>query len=238
MKASGMNRSFIWIALILISRMATAQEEADEILRSHLRVSNQELWEQIRTVAIDGRWVDENYRGYKMRMTLKQPQKIRIEGTWNQKKYIEAFDGTNAWMLAPWTKQEGIEEATPAEQVVLMHSYHIGSPLAAFQDGLQFVGYESLDGTIYNTFVAKTATAEIRFYLSRDSHQVVHKKVTATYGQETVELIFTYEKYRSYSGLNIPVAVLINGADYEREFVFDEIIVGPGASDAFFQPPQ
>lgn len=212
-------------------------QTGDQLLQKHFDKTGQEIWNQIDNLTIDGRWVDENYYGHDLKITFKAPDKLRIQGKYQKKPFIEAFNGIHAWIVAPWKNKYEIQLMKPEEAVVLQNSFSLGSPLYKYRHKLKFIGLDDFEGTVYHTFVFENDKIKKTFYLGVKDSQLYLETIELK-ANNGYKIRKTYEKYRSYQGLLIPTAVLFKGEELEKELVFDEVVIGMGASDDLFEMPK
>lgn len=211
-------------------------QSGSELLRRHFEKTGQELWDQIGTVSVDGRWVDENYYGYEIKLTYKAPEKIRIQGKYDRKTFIEAYNGLYAWIVAPWKTEYKVQLMTPEEAAILKNSFHLGSPLYPHREDLKFKGLEDFEGTVYHAFILDNDREKRTYYLGKSDHQLhVEEIELKTIGFQVVKY---YEKYQSHNGLSLPTAVWFKGENLEKELIFEEVVVGIGAGDNIFDMPE
>lgn len=213
------------------------QGNLEEILDKHFEGIGQDQWDQIDDVTIAGRWVDADYHGYGIDLLYKRPEKIRIEGGYEGRKFIEAFDGQQAWILAPWKKEYAVQPMAFMEKLILQNSFSLGSPIHKIKDEVIFNGLVDYKGTVYLTLVHEypmgKETFKRTFYLDRKTCQLQLE----TYVWQDGSLEKNYDKYRDYGPLSVPVAVQFSAEELEKELVFDEVFMGLGIKDQRFRQP-
>lgn len=231
-----MYRVFL-LTLIIFPFSITAQTDLG-ILEKHFQVVGQNQWNEVRTVSVDGKWVDEDYRAYKINVRVKRPDKVRIDGEYDGKKTIEAFDGSLAWIVAPWANQEGVNRMTEGQEIVIRNVFSLGSPLYPVREHLAFSGLMDMEGVLYNTFTLIEGNYKKIYYLDRDNHRLYYEFIENQFGNEKVSILKVIDKYKAYGPMLVPTSVLFEGLEFDREFVFDEIYLGTGANDAIFEYPE
>jgi len=212
-------------------------QNASEVLSWHFEESGQAVWDQIQSVIVDGRWVTKEYKAYTMRLTCKQPNKVRLEGFWYQKKYIEATNGKTSWIVAPWKESNTPEPMTDLEELVLTNAYNIGSPLKEYEKVLQYDSMVVFKGEKYLKFTFESAEIKKEFYLGPEDYRLYWEVIENKSGIKNLSIEKLFEKYKSYNGLLVPASVRIFSKKYEREFVFDDITLGAGAPNKIFELP-
>lgn len=208
------------------------------IMEQHFTAHGQEEWNQVRSVSVDGKWVDEDYHAYAMKLTMKRPDKIRLEGMYNGKNYAEGYNGLVAWVVAPWRDDYEVQRMDEGEEIIIRNVFSLGSPLYQAREHLEFTGLMDMEGVLYNTFTLEEGSYKKVFYLDRDNHRLYYELIENKFGTETVSVLKVIDKYKAYGPLLVPTSVIFEGLDLEREFVFDEIYLGTGANDAIFDYPE
>ncbi|VXD18505.1 hypothetical protein [Marinoscillum sp. 108] len=231
-----MVRQFFIVILVLTSQALMAQEGKD-ILRKHFKAHGQDLWKEMNSVIVDGKWVDADYHSYPMKLTYKYPGKIRLEGTYQNKRFAEATDGQLSWIIAPWKPRYEVQLMSTAEEIVIKNSFSRGSPLYPVKDHLTFLGLSDMEGILYYTYLMEEASFRRTFYIDQKDFRLYYEKIESKFDGTPISVLKTIEKYKQYNGLLVPTAVYFKGDDFERELVFDEIYVGMGANDDLFQMP-
>lgn len=228
----------LYLLMLLISPITLIAQSGMSILEKHFENYGQEEWNQVRTVSVDGKWVDADYHAYEMKVTMKRPDKIRIEGTYQGKSYVEAFDGTLAWTLAPWTKKEGAQRMSDVEELVIRSVFNLGSPLYPVREHLEFTGLMDMEGVLYNTFTLSEGSYKKIFYLDRDNHRLYYEQIENQFGSQKESVLKVIDKYKTFGPMLVPTSVIFEGLDLDREFVFDEVYLGTGANDSIFEYPE
>ncbi len=228
----------IYLLTLIMSPVSLLAQTGMGILEKHLEAYGQEEWNQVRTASVDGKWVDEDYHAYDMKLTMKQPDKIRLEGSYKGQKYVEAYDGLVAWIIAPWKDSYEVLRMDDSEELVVRNVFSFGSPLYAPREHLQFTGLMDMEGVLYNTFTLEEGNYKKVFYLDRDNHRLYYELIESKFGKETVSVLKVIDKYKVYGPMLVPTSVIFEGLGENREFVFDEVYLGTGANDAIFSYPK
>lgn len=231
-------KQLVVTAICYLVALSARAQSGDEILQKHLEKSGQSLWDQIGSAEISGQWVDEKYERYPIKLTAKAPDKIRIDGLYGGKSFIEAFNGSFGWVRAPWKKTYDPQAMNRQETLVLTNSLHLGSPLGTLIDRLVFLGLNDLEGEVYHTFAYEKGSLRRTFYLSPANHQLLFERIEFSDHSERISVLKIYEGYRNYSGLLMPTAVRLIGEGWERELVFEDVALGIGARDSLFEFPE
>lgn len=228
----------VLFVLAFIFPMFSFGQSTNGLLSAHFQKVGQDQWNEIRTIQIDGKWVDEDYHAYKMKLTAKAPDKIRLEGSYNGKNYVECFTGFYGWLIAPWKEKYEVQRMKDTDELMIRNVFSFGSPLYHVRDHLEFTGLMDMEGVLYNTFTLTEGDIQKVFYIDRHDHHLYYERIASKFGNEEASLVKIYEKYKSYGPLSLPTAVRFKGLNLEREFVFDEAVVGMGANNSLFEIPK
>lgn len=231
-----MRQSLLFLSLLLVLQVWS--QDAQSILKKHFEDYGQALWNDAQTVQIDGRQVDPDYYGCAMKLTYKAPDKIRIEGIYKNQKFAEATNGTTAWTVAPWRKKYELEAMTPAEELVINNLFTRGSPLYLYRDHLVFKGLTTFEGEMYLTFSYSDAAYHHTYYLGKEDYRLYFQQIETRFGSSTITVLKVTEKYKSHGGMLMPTAAIFESEQIQKEYIFDQIFLGMGASDTIFEKPQ
>lgn len=228
----------IYLLTLIIIPFGIQAQTGMSILEKHFESCGQEEWNQVRTITIDGKWVDDDYHAFDMKLTWKRPDKVRIEGKYEGKPYAEAYNGVVAWTIAPWRDAYEVQRMTDAEEIVVRNVFTAGSPLYEAREHLEFTGLMDMEGVLYNTFTLSEGSFKRVFYLDRDTHRLYYELIENQFGKEKVSILKVIDNYKNYGPMLVPTSVIFEGLEMNREFVFDEIYLGTGAKDSIFEYPE
>lgn len=221
----------------LLVLCAQAQDPAD-ILQKHFEAYGQEQWNEIRTVEISGKLVDDRYYGFAMKLTYKRPEKVRIAGVYENQRFVMASDGTFAWSLVPWKKPYRIDKANADEELIIRNSYTPGSPLYRYREHLHFEGLKDMEGVLYYAFSSAEEAYLKTYYLDTENFRLYYEQITPRFGSNPKTVLKVIDKYKAYGGMLIPMAVQFEGENLEWELVYDQVLLGVGANDELFTRPE
>ncbi len=205
--------------------------QAKKVLTNHLENYGQDLWSEIGTLKIEGKHVTQNYEAFPLAIFIKENQKISVEGISKEAGYTFKMNGENFWS----TNHSENEIQENLEALILAHALTIGSPLAKYQDELNYFGYEIFEGETYHTFRRTEENYNITYLLDKDNNELRYLICKIDQDQQMSALL-SFDKYKSHHGLKMPTAIAINISDDYREWVFDEIFLGIAIKDQIFQP--
>ena len=219
----------------LFLTVKTEAQNIERILNRHFEAHTQDFWDQARTVTVEGAWFTGSERTT-FTLHAKRPDKIILKGTWNSKTYIEAFDGVVAWTVAPWTGVNQPQLMLIQEQMMITHLFDYGSAIPR-DVVLEYKGKVKEDGLECHWLSEMRDDVQYDYFV--DTHKFYLRKVNRreVIGEETELLSKTYDIFKSFGGVTFPTVILIRTKKLEREFVYDDLVIGDGVSDAIFRQP-
>ncbi len=229
------------VSFLLLISLATVNalfsQSKEEILREHFTAYGQLFWEEVSTAVVDGKWTTENFTKYPIKITTKRPEKIRIEGAWGGKKFVECWNGLQGWSVTPW---EGTMELKQLDKLGILRTkslFSFGSPLYPYRDKLEFLGLENFNGELLLHFQLLEETITTDYYLGQDDFRLYWEIITLRDG-EPQTITKQFEKYKSYQGLLAPTSLRIITAGSTRELTFESMALGIGAPESLFEIPK
>lgn len=231
-----MRRLFL-SGVFFFSFLLAISQNLSTILDKHFEAHGQKLWDQVETVVIEGKWVNSSFDKFPIKIIYKSPDKLRIQGYWNEEKFVEATNGKIAWIVAPWTGTSLVKYMTPLEHLIIENSYSRGSGLKTYQNSLSLSGLEFYENELFIKLNYKDDLFERFFYLGKDDYILYWEEVKSKVGDQH-QLKKQYEKYKNFQGLLSPTAVRISTNDEEKELIFENVALGAGANNKIFEMPK
>lgn len=222
---------------LVLTVLGSSAQELERVLDNHFEVHGQDMWDQVNSVIVEGKWLTEEFHKYPMKLTYKSPNKVRWEGKWRGKRFVEATNGVAFWKIAPWQDQGKPDQMSSEDRLKLNNMYALGSPLKAFESKLQLAGLEMYEGELLIHVYYEGQFRRHDYYLGKEDFVLYWEVIESKTGR-SMTIRKQYEKYRNYHGLLAPTAVRIFGEDNEWELVFEDVMLGAGAQDGIFEMPE
>jgi len=240
-------RIFKTIAITLVLSIGISPnvllcQNIDTILEKHFKSWGQEQVSLIRSM----QFVVTEIKGLsdqrKYEVTRKRPDKIRMDGKWQEHQYIYSFDGAVYWCITPWAGSTESQDMSPTEVSKLQNSPNIDSPLLIAQkDSLEmvYIGEQTSDEEPY--LVIRVTNAEDRiidYYINPTSFQIF-KTIEKDKGNEryVYQEVF-FKNYKLINGINMPMEYELRVKGKITNVIINEIVLGLGIPNSFFKKPQ
>lgn len=230
-----MNKVYSITILLLIAFSAKSQDIGG-ILESHYTANQQSFWDQVQTVNIRGIWLKDQEKA-SFELLAKKPNKIMIRGRWQAEPYAEAFDGASGWTVAPWTGIKTPQLMLAGEQQLLQAVFAFGSPIP--RDAVvEYRGTGDAFGIPCYRLGTEIGGVSYEYFIDEEDFLLRRLDRRELMGDHTQTLTKRYDQYRKFGGVVIPTLVVVQVDNLEKEYVFDDIIVGDGISNLTFRRPE
>ncbi|WP_422360494.1 hypothetical protein [Reichenbachiella sp.] len=226
---------------LLLSPMWSHGQNLESILERHFEAIGQENLVAMRSIVMEAREMEGFSSGKKYSITKKYPNKMRIEGKWQERVYVKAFDGTRAWTIAPWTGVHTAQLMTDRERNLFLVDVGIGSPLYDYGLGnvLNLIGSERADDANHYVIRSTTNSGFYVDYLIDKKSYMIH--LVRIYEEDQIDKVayeVIYKNYKNLGGVSIPFGFEKRIDRSVTSIVIDDIVFGQGASNSIFNKPE
>lgn len=172
----------------------------------------------------------------------KNPGKMRVETTFQDKKIVQACDGRKAWWIMPFLSAEP-REMEQEQARLFAEQADFENPLVVFREKgfkLELLGKENMEGTpVFKLKLTKTGGREILFYLDAGSGNERKSTLTLKSGETETMNEIVYGDYRPVGGMVMPFYVenKMNGK-IQMQMTVESIEINPVMDDAMFAMPE
>jgi len=233
---------FVMLAVFLAAGLLCAQT-LDEILTKNYQArGGLDKLKAMTAMKMSGKIVIPA-RGMEMPMVMwqKNPNKMRIESTFQEKVIIQAYDGQKAWWIMPFIAPDA-QEMTQEQREQLVEQADFENPLVVFKEKgykLELMGKEDMEGTlVFKLKLTKSDGRDIYFYV--DAASGIDLKSTMVLksdaGGTMNEIIFA--DYKPVNGLMMPFHIenKTNGKT-QVQLIMTTIEINLVIDDAIFVMP-
>ena len=170
--------------------MAGDGASLDEVLASHYEaLGGTEAWTAVESVRFEGTMSMGPGMEAPFKMTMKRPDMIRLEFTFQGMTGIQASDGTIAWMVMPFMGKNDPEEMPADMADQLSEQADIEGPLFGWADKgheVELLGAEEMEGTEVYKVKLTRENGDVRYHYLDSEYFVTVKQEgkTKVQGQE------------------------------------------------------
>jgi len=238
-----MKNPIVWLLAILFLAGMSGAQTLDEVLAKNYQArGGLDKLRILTSMKITGKFIISN-QGIELPMVMwqKNPNKMRIESTFQDKVIVQAYDGQKAWWIMPFQSPDA-REMTGEQSQQFKEQADFENPLVVYKERgykLELLGKEDFESTpVFKLKLTKTNGREIFFYLDAESGlELKSTMVLKTEAGETTNDII-YKNYKPLNGLMMPFYIenRTNGKS-EALLTMETVEVNPDIDDAIFVMP-
>jgi outer membrane lipoprotein-sorting protein len=170
-----------------------AGQDLDEILENHFETIGQEKLNDIETMVIEGKMMQMNME-FPFKQVIKRPNMFKLEAEVQGQSFVQAYDGENGWMIAPWMGPNPVD-LTGEQLEQALEQADIDGDLYNYKEKghqLEYVGEEEMEGTpTYKLKLTKKNGDIVFYYLDKDSYVILKQESNKTIqGKEMLIEVF------------------------------------------------
>ncbi len=197
-------KSLLALCLIMMVGLVQAQN-AETILKKHFEAVGQEALVKKKSMLANGQFSYEAFGlQLPMKMYIMRPNKIRVEGTFQNQPFVQAFDGKNGWLMAPWlggTPQD-LDAGTLRQ---IRDLADIDGLLYNYQDKgfeLSYEGTETAEGNeAYKLKLTKADGASVLFLINTSTYLVIKQIAQSQLKGQPLNSEVVMTDYRKVDGV-------------------------------------
>lgn len=224
----------------IVAAPATAQSVEDVLARYDRAMGGVDAWLALNTMKAKGTITVSGMITGPFTIVQKRPTKSRMDMTVQGMTITQAFDGTRAWQIAPFTGSSAPEVADEATANQLMAQADLDGPLIGWKEAghqVELAGEESIDSARVTKLKVTLNTGEVSYYYLGEDY--LPMRIVAVQDDEGVEseLTTTLSDYREVGGLMFPFKIEVETSLGLQSLSFDEIEVNTEVADSVFAMP-
>jgi outer membrane lipoprotein-sorting protein len=239
-----LRKTFACLLVAGLAGAAVQAQTADELIEKNLQATGgRQKIEAVKAFRMTGKMVAPQGMEIPMVMEYKQPDKIRTEATIQGMTMIQALNGSEGWMVAPFMGKKDPEKMS-ADDVKQaqeqMDSFDLLTKYKEKGHTVEYVGKEDLEGTpAYKLKLTKKSGDVSYLYLDAESYLLVKMSGKTNVQGQVVESDSTLGDYKPVEGVLYPhsVETQLKGLPGKMVMTFSKIEVNPALDDSRFAMP-
>lgn len=221
----------------------TLGQTLDEVLDKHYAAIGQTQLISMRSLMLQVREVNGFGGGKKYQVIKKHPNRIRIEGIWEDKAYVDGFDGQRAWTISPWTGIHSAQLMTDHEQENLLLQLPMGSPLSKstkMERVYALIGYKNIAGDGHHIVRCTLPSGYFADYFIDAKTYLIFKRITYfNHNENQIDSELYFKKYKTLGEFTLPFGYENRSSRNDSyDIIIDDIVVGYGAPQSTFNKPE
>ena len=247
-----MNKQIIFLLLLIfffsgLAGIAELESQTlDDVLAlNYLSRGGRDKLLAVKSLKISGKMTMSEL-GIEMPLVIwqKDPDKLRIEATFQNRVIVQAVDGGNAWRILPFLGT-GDPQDMPADLAMMFRECaDFQNPLVFYKDRgdwLELLGREEIGGTpVYKLRLTRRGGGQpILYFLDVESGMELKNSSPVMNGAKEQTVESWPRDFRPVDGMMMPFAVE-SRADGKilMQMTFDSVEINPPIDDSLFQKPQ
>ncbi len=217
-------------------------QELSAILENHFKVIGQEKLLQVETITTEGTLLQAGIT-FQVKSFMKRPNKIRIQGSYQNTAFIQAYNGSVAWGVNPFAGITKAQKLSDEETVKLSEQANFDGLLFTYQE--QGYKAELLDpqniGDILVDVIklSKPDGTEITYYLDSETSVILRSHTKMVIGGIEREYDTTFRDYKFVDGILFPFTVDVSVKGQEvMNYRFTKIELNKSIPDFIFNMPK
>jgi outer membrane lipoprotein-sorting protein len=228
------------IALLLVVLLIPAHAQTlQDVLDKHFKAIGQEKLLSKKTYSVKAT-IEQMGMVLPMEMKMKRPNKFRMEMEMQGKTMIQAYDGENGWLIAPWVSSEP-QDLTGAQLDQAMDQANIDGELYNYAEkgfSAELLGKEFIDDTeVFNIKLISKEGTEKNYYIDTDNYFVRKVKARVDAQGQEVEVEQNMNDYREFEGVMMATNIESKSPMGAANIIFERIIFGEQIDDSIFIKP-
>ena len=229
------------ISLLITTAFPTSaqEEKRNEILQNHFEAIGQEKLSDLESIKMMGHSMVQGNE-FPFTMYIKHPNLVRNEVNVQGQQMIQAYDGKNGWMVAPWMGPEPSDlsglEAKSMEEAANFEGDLYNWEAKGHQ--LEYVGEDMVeDIPVYSLKLTKSNGDVIHYYLDKDKYMVLRQTTQTKVNNQDVKVDTYLSNYDMIDGMAFPMSIETRFVGQSTEVTIDSIELNVSLEKALFQKP-
>lgn len=224
------------LAILIIASMNFVQAQSlDDVLKKHFKAVGQDKLVAATTYYMKAK-LSQMGMELPMEMKMKRPNKFRVEMEMQGQKMIQAYDGENGWMIAPWMSPD--PQALEGDQLkqAMEQADFEGELYNYKQKGhtVDFVGKVNADGKEAYKIKLTAKDGSIKnYFIDAGTNLIFKVKAKVSGGGQEIEVDQELSDYKDFDGIKMATKlatktpmgnVSITVVDFKINEEFDDAI--------------
>lgn len=171
-----MKKFYIIIASIIVFISTLRAQDLNEILDNYYNSNGQDRINQIKTMTITGKILQMGSE-FRFKRISVRPNKFYLEADIMGQKFVQAYNGKDGWMIAPWTGSADPQDIPPSHLKTLKKEADFDDALYNYEAKgiiLEFAGVEKVENK--DAFKIKATYNDgdvVTFFIGTDSNRII-----------------------------------------------------------------
>lgn len=244
-----MKKTLLLFAITLLAAISINAQDIslDEILKSHFEAIGQDKLTAVKSMKMTGK-VSTQGMEFPVVMRVKRPGKVRMEATIQGSVMIQAYNGTEGYMIIPMSGSTEPQDFNEDQLKQFKETADMDGKLYNYKEKgstLELVGAEDMEGTeVYKLKLTEKPDQEggegdvTYLFIDADSFVILKTNMKRSYGGNEVEMDQFTSNYKMMNGVAIAHSIESKvGGNSMSQITIDEIVFDEEMPDNLFDKP-
>ncbi|NOR76277.1 MAG: hypothetical protein GQ525_14115 [Draconibacterium sp.] len=228
------------VAIFIIASMNFVQAQSlDDILKKHFKAVGQDKLATAKTFYLKAE-LSQMGMVLPMEMRMKRPDKFRVEMEMQGQKMIQAYDGVNGWMVAPWISPD--PQVLEGEQLKeAMKQADLEGELYKYKEKghtVEFVGKVSVDGKeTYKIKLTNKDGSIKNYFIDAGTDLIVKVKTKISAQGQDIDIEQNLSDYKDFDGVKMATKMVSTTPMGDVSISIVEFKVNESFDEAIFKQP-
>jgi hypothetical protein len=186
-------------------------QDADEIVNKYVSaMGGLNKIHSIKTIKLSGKVIVGSME-IPFSQTCKRPSKVLMESTVQGMTMKQAFDGTQGWMINPFTGKQDPEIMTKDAEKAISRNADFEGQLINYKDKeckIELLGKEDFEGSqVYNIKLTSKDSDITNYYISADSFMIVKQTDNIKFDTKEITAETRFSNYKKIEGVMFPFSM-------------------------------
>lgn len=225
---------------------ASFAQTADEVINNYVKaIGGMEKINSIKTAKMTGKF-STGSMDISFSRLYKRPDKMKMEMQIQGMTMVQAYDGTNGWMINPFQGARDAEKMSAADTKSIRDNADLEGTIVNYQEKgakVELVGKEDMEGTdVYKIKLTDKDGDVTNYFFDTQSYLLLKESSKRKIGEKEVAVDIIYGNYKATDGFLYPWAVEIKAPDAqmggEQKAVLETMTLNVPTEDADYMMPE
>ena len=245
-----MKKTILIIASLFITAFVGQAQDMtlEEILESHFEAIGQEKMIDVKSITMTGKSLAQGME-LPIKVVIKRPDKVRVEVTIQGNIMVQAYNGKDGWMIAPWLGTMDPQDVNEEQIKGFKEQADMDGKLYNWKDKgytVELIGTEDMEGTeIYKIKLTEKPDKEgedgdVTFcFIDFDSFVILKTSAKKVVQGNEVEFDSFSSNYKQINGVAFPFSIEQKmGGNTLSQIVIEEIKFDEEIDNKIFDRPE
>lgn len=230
---------FLLTLTIIFSSNTLFAQSLDEVLKNHFEAIGQENLTKVKSFQATAN-INQGGMEFPIKMISLRPNKFYMEADLQGQKMIQAFDGEDGWMIAPWMSPEPQDLAGDQLKEAIQQADIDGELFNYKEKGstAELVGKEDMEGTEVFNIKLTTKDDDVKnYFIDVENFIILKVKSTVNAQGQEIEVETTMGDYQEIDGVIMPMSIESKSPMGATNIVMEEVKFNVDVDESIFNRP-